>query len=289
MTLHEFDLQRAATVAEASGLRAKAGEDASFYCGGTELIQAMRMGLADYRLLIDLKGIPELRGIERGDGRLRIGAAVTHRELEMSAAVREDAPGLAELELHIGNLRVRSTGTIGGNLCFAEPHSDPATFLLAWGAEVELASSSDRRRVPIDRFIRGAFQTDRAPDEILVAIHLLTLPPRTAVVHRKIAFLERPAATVACRVGIVEDRLSGCKIAVGSVGEAPMLVAGAAAALDGVPVSELDGRIDEIAALAAAGSEVVADLNGDIDYKRALVRVLARDAMRAAFAVVRAG
>ena len=97
----------------------------------------MKMGLAQARALVDLKRIAALHGIQRTADGLRIGAAATHREIERSPVVADALPGLVALERGVANVRVRSTGTLGGNLAFAEPHSDPATLLLACDAQIE--------------------------------------------------------------------------------------------------------------------------------------------------------
>src|SRR5687767_7209927 len=108
----DFELHRPTTVEEAAGLRAELGDAAALYAGGTELLLAMKLGVLDYEHLIDVKRIDALRGIERRDGELRIGALVTHRELE----TLPELPALAELERNVANVRVRSAGTLAGNL-----------------------------------------------------------------------------------------------------------------------------------------------------------------------------
>src|SRR5438270_9836753 len=96
----------------------------------------MKLGLAGYGHLIDVKGIAELHDLRAENGHLHIGAAVTHRQLERAPVVRDGWPALAAMERNIANIRVRTVGSLGGNLCFSDPHSDPATFLLAAGAEL---------------------------------------------------------------------------------------------------------------------------------------------------------
>ena len=166
-----FALARPATIAEALDAFDAADGDAAWYAGGTELLQVMKMGLARYGTLIDLKRLPELQGITVArDGALVIGGAVTHREIEGSAAVARELPALAALEGHVANVRVRNQGTLGGNLCFAEPHSDPATFLLAAGARVRLQGRNGTRELTIDELVVGPLETARAEDELLAAV-----------------------------------------------------------------------------------------------------------------------
>src|SRR5205807_9843814 len=106
-------------------------------CGGTELLLLMKLGFSSYGHLVDIKGIEELGGIRAENGVLVIGSTVTHREIERSPLVLERLPALAAMERGVANLRVPNGGTLGGNLCFSDPHPDPATFLLALDAAVE--------------------------------------------------------------------------------------------------------------------------------------------------------
>ncbi len=268
----------------------RAAGDGAYYAGGTELLQVMKMGLAQYATLIDLKRLPELRGIEVGtDGWLRIGSTSTHREIERSPAVASHTPALADLERHVANVRVRNTGTLGGNLAFAEPHSDPATFLLAAGATVTLSGPGGPRTLPIGEFVLGPLFTALEPGEILVEIRV---PPRRrgeGRAYEKIAFFERPAASVAVRVAVSDGSLAETTVAVGSITEQPMVVAAAGEALVGADataaIAALDGRRhtadDPVGQSleALADVDVVADLNGSADYKREITAVLLRRAL----------
>src|SRR6185312_8684166 len=136
MTLPPFDLHRARSLDEAHELLERYGEDAAVVCGGTELLLLLKLGFAAYGHLVDVKGIEELGGVRVDNGTLLIGATATHREIERSPAVLERLPALAAMERDVANIRVRNVGTLGGNLCFSDPHSDPATFLLTLDAEV---------------------------------------------------------------------------------------------------------------------------------------------------------
>src|SRR5579859_2175585 len=140
--LRHFQVHRCETVAEACSLRREHGDDAVVYAGGTELLLAMKMGLAHWPHLVDVKHIPELHGITEADGLLVIGAAVTHHQLETDPTLTERLPALARLEAQVANIRVRTAGTLAGNLAFGEPHADPPALLLALGAKVRLAGAS---------------------------------------------------------------------------------------------------------------------------------------------------
>jgi aerobic carbon-monoxide dehydrogenase medium subunit len=279
--LPPFALHRPATFAEAAGLLGELGDDAVVYAGGTELLLLMKLGLAEYGHLVDVKGIPELGRLEAEDGALVIGGAVTHRALERSALVRERWPALAEMERSVANVRVRGAGTLGGNLAFSDPHSDPATFLLAAEAEVELRAGDARRRVAMRDFVLGPYETALAPGELLAAVRVPVVPAGAAMVHRKLAFNERPAATVTCLVRRDAGAVVEARVAVGSVGVVPARAPEAEAAVVGSSGEAAASRAGEAAAETAAPVE---DANGSVDYKRQLVRVLVERAMREALA-----
>ncbi|HEX5240331.1 MAG TPA: FAD binding domain-containing protein [Candidatus Limnocylindrales bacterium] len=288
-----FALVRARSLDEAFEAYAAADGDVAWIAGGTELLQVMKMGLASFATLIDLKPIAELHGLDTGpQGELRIGAATTHREVERSSLVAERVPALTALEGHVANVRVRNQGTLGGNLSFAEPHSDPATFLLACDASVELAGPGGRRRLPVDAFVVGPLTTDRAPDEVLVRVDVPSASGTTGRGYAKIAFFERPAVSVGVQVSIAGGAVSEARVAVGSLVDAPALVPQAAQALVGIPAAAADAPELKAELAAAAGRamdafaslDIIEDLSGSADYKRHLAGVLLQRATRQALA-----
>jgi aerobic carbon-monoxide dehydrogenase medium subunit len=276
VTLPAFDLHRARSVEEASGLLQRYGDDAAVHCGGTELLLLLKLGFASYGHLVDVKPIEELKGIALDDGVLAIGAGVTHREIERSSVVAKSLPALAAMERRVANLRVRNVGTLGGNLCFSDPHSDPASFLLALDAEVECRRGSQpARRLALSEFLVGPYQTALEPGELLARIRI-PLPARgTTVTHDKIAFHERPAATIS--VALREDggRFADARIAVGSVGPRAVRARDAERILVGSATSDM-AAVDLAAEAAAAAAEPVEDGNGSVEYKANLVRVLVK-------------
>src|SRR5713226_9133836 len=170
--LRRFEVHRVTTVEEAVALRVQLGDDAAVYAGGTELLLAMKLGVARWAHLIDVKHIPDLHRISASEGVLRIGATVTHWDLERDATVTRVLPALAKVERNVANVRVRAAGTLAGNLAFAEPHADPPSFLSALGARIVLRGSRGARSVPIGEFIVGMYTTSLAADEIVEAIEI---------------------------------------------------------------------------------------------------------------------
>src|SRR5467141_620659 len=191
-TLSRFEIHQPASALEASQMLAHYGEEAGIYAGGTELLLAMRHQALNYRHLIDLKVVPGLDSIEVRDGSLEIGATSTHRSIERSALVRENQPVLAEMESQVANVRVRATGTLGGNLCFAEPHSDPATLLLALGATARVQGRAGTKALEIDRLITGAYETSLAADELLASVEIPLPAKSQRAAYVKFQLHERP-------------------------------------------------------------------------------------------------
>lgn len=279
------EIHEPATVEEASEMLAEYEYDASVYAGGTELLILMKQGLVRYPHLINIKTIPDLDDIsvDENAGQLSIGTLVTHYRLERSRMVKQYAPLLAEVESMIANVRVRAAGTIGGNLCFGEPHSDPATLLLAWGASLELGSSRGRRTVPAEDFFIGLFATAREDDELLTRVTVPLLPTNVAGAYEKFSVHERPTTTAAAFVGTDESGIiEEARLAIGSVGPAPARVAGAEEVLRGERPSEdlFAAAADE----AAQAADPVNDHYGSVEYKRHLVRVLTARALNNAAA-----
>ena len=273
MTLPPFALHRPRSLEEAQGLLEQYGDEAVVYCGGTELLLVMKLGLAAYSNLVDLKGIPELRVLEERDGELCVGAAVTHRELESSPFVHRLFPALVDMERRVANVRVRSVGTLGGNLCFSDPHSDPATFLLASGAKLVCRRGAAERTIPIGDFVRGPYETALDPHELLTEIRIPALPAGSALVHEKFAMHERPALTVSCFMRADNSQIAETRIAVGSVSATPARVPEAERLLVDVPVESGADQARVAGEIAAEEVAPFADLNGSVEYKRNLVRV----------------
>jgi carbon-monoxide dehydrogenase medium subunit len=281
--LPPFERHRPATVEEATELLERYGDDGIAYVGGTELFLLYKLGFADYAHVIDLKAIDELRGIERRDGMLRIGAAETHRAIERHPTVRAEWPALAAMERGVGNLRVRTMGSIGGNLCFADPHSDPATFLLALDGALEARRGrGDPRRIAVDEFVTGPYENALEEGELLTAVLVPKPAPGTAIVHRKFVLHERPAITVACHLRLDGDRLADVRLAVGSAGLWAIRAVAAEEVLGGALVGELEEALERAGELAADAAGPVEDANGSAEYKRHLVAVLSWRAVRAA-------
>ncbi len=218
---------------------ARFGPDAAVYAGGTELLIVMKERLAHFPHLIDIKRIPGLNEIafdaERRE--LSIGAVATHRDLERSPVVRERFPALGKMEAAVANIRVRNAGTIGGNLCFAEPHSDPATLLTALDAQLTLTSASGTRQLPMASFITGLMETARRHEEILVTITVPEPASNAGVAYERFKLHERPTAAVAAVIAVDDGAITDARVVAGSVGERPQRLLETEAILRGQPAA----------------------------------------------------
>jgi carbon-monoxide dehydrogenase medium subunit len=285
MKLPPFAIHRPRSIQEASRVLSDLGDEAAAYCGGTELLLAMKLGLAHYAHLVDLKGVGELRGIDATVEGLRIGAAVTHHELANSPVLQKRCPDMASMLSRVANLRVRTVGTLGGNLCFADPHSDPATFLTAAGAFMLCQGKDGDRRVPAGEFLTGPYQTVLGPGQLLGAIEVPALSSATAIAHVRMKMHERPSVTVAARVTLERGLVSDARLAVGSVGVVPESVD--AASLIGAGSHDFLSRVEALAEEASERVDPLADGDGSVDYKRHLVQVYTRRALSAAHLMAR--
>ena len=169
--LPPFEMHQPTSTRAAIELLAELGDDAVIYSGGTELLLVMKLGLADFDHLVDIKRIPGLDAITVDNNVLRIGAAATHRSIETNQDIGMGWPSLGLMTRQVANVRVRNVGTLGGNLAFGDPASDPATFLMALEASIEVRSVDGLlRSVPVGEFHVGAYQTALADAELIESI-----------------------------------------------------------------------------------------------------------------------
>ena len=278
--LRRFRLEEPQSVAEASELLGRFGDNAKVYAGGTELLLAMKEGLVQYERLINVKKLG-LNQVSADNGTLQIGALCTHHELENSALLQQRLPALVKLEQNVANVRVRQAGTIGGNLCFAEPRADPGTLLMALGAKMVADKGASKREILAENFFVDAYETSLAADEVLTEIRVPMPNANRKCAYLKFGYLERPSVGVAIALslnGVVSD----VRIAVGCAGPAPKRVAQAEALLNGKSKDEASRNLAQAGAIAGKASQAISDLHGAQDYKEHIVGVLLKRAFQAA-------
>lgn len=282
--LDPFVIHQPASVSEASEMLLHFGTDAAVYAGGTELLIVMKERLAHFPHLIDIKRVPGLCEIAiSSDAReLTIGALATHRDIERSSVVHEQLPELAALASSVANVRVRSAGTIGGNLCFADPHSDPATLLAVLGARFTLTSATGSRDVPAEAFITGFMETARRHEEILTAIAIPRPAAGAGIAYERIKLHERPTAAVAAVIIVADGVVQHARVVVGSIGDRPQPLPSVEDALTGTPATAETALA--VGPLLRDSVETEGDAFESEAYKRQLARTVGVRAIARAIA-----
>ena len=281
--LRRFRLEEPESVQEAAELLGRYGDSAKVYAGGTELLLAMKEGLVQYERLINVKKLKGLNEIKLNNGTISIGALCTHHELETAALLKEHLPALVELEHNVANVRVRQTGTLGGNVCFAEPHADPGTLLLALGATLVAEKTSSRREVAAEEFFVDAYETSLQEDEVLTEIRIPAPAAKSGIAYLKFGYLERPSVGVAVALTF-NGGIADAKVAVGCAGPAPKRVPEAEDLLKGKSIDEASRNLPGAGQVAGRAAQAISDLHGAQDYKEHIVGVLLKRAFQRAAA-----
>lgn len=284
MSLPRFEFHDAASYDEAFDFWSRYGEEARYIAGGTALVLLMRAQLLQPAALIGIGGLPGMRGIVRENGVIRIGAATTHAELARSPLLREELPTLADTFSHVATPRVRNVATVGGNLAHANPQQDPPVTLMALDASVIARGPMGERRIALDDFFLGYFESSLEPGEVLTAIEVPI--PRHRLGSAFIKYLPRSAedyATINVAVTLRRngDRVEDPRIVIGSMGPTPVRAVEAERLLAGHEPDEK--QLNLVGAAAAAATDPVLDSRGTPDYKRRIAPVIVARAVRAAW------
>jgi CO/xanthine dehydrogenase FAD-binding subunit len=232
--------------------------------GGTDVLVGLNFDRLRPDRLLNLNEVPELRGLARENGTLRLGAGLTYTEA-MRRQVAEALPALAEASRTVGSPQIRNRGTIGGNLGTASPAGDALPPLFIEGAEVEVASVRGRRSLALDEFLLGPKQNALAEDELILGVTIepggqpqtfMKVGPRNAMV------------IAVCSLALVVDReRQEIRASFGSASPTTRLVT--------APLDEADGFPDRVAEAASP----IDDVRGTAAYRRHALRVLARRAL----------
>ena len=285
--MRNFDYLEPTTIAEACALLKQHGGEAKVFAGGAHLTILMKQGLYQPKALVNIKKIPELRGIkfDSGEG-LTIGALVTHREMETSALVREKFPVLCDTEREVANIRVRNMGTVGGNLASGEPLTDLSQIFICLDGKAKIAGPAGQRMVPVEELFVDFYTTSLAEDEILTQVVLPPLPPRSGVEYIRFSsssVVDKPCVGVAVRLTLETggETVQTVRIVLGCVGATPVRARKAEALLSG---KKLTPKLaEEAGSIASQECSPTSDLRGSEQYKRAIVGVLVKRAAGKAY------
>jgi CO/xanthine dehydrogenase FAD-binding subunit len=279
-----FQVLQPKTLSEACSLLARHIQEAKVVAGGQNLLVLLKQRRIKPRFVINIKQLSEMEYITHDSGSLRIGALTTHRAIEKSMIIRGKYPILSDLEERLGCVQTRNWGTIGGNLCQASPATDPPPALIALGAKVKAMSVRGVRTISLDDFFIGYQRTILEPDEILVEIQLPEPPLYSGAAYHKetVRLADPPIASVAAMVTIGGQKtIESVRIVMQAVGVTPLRAAKAERAIEGEKMTE--GLIEKAARLAAEEAQPISDVYGSADYKREMVKVATKRAVKEAF------
>ncbi len=275
----EFDYAVADSVDDAIGLLEEGGADARPLAGGHSLLPLMKLRFAAPKLLVDLRKLGELRGVQTGGDSFVIGALTRHADLQE----RQDMGVVAAAAKRIADQQVRNRGTIGGSLAHGDAAADLPAVLLALEGSVVVRGPGGEREIPAGDLFQGYLTTSIAPGEILTEIRI---PALAGYRHGYEKFSRRAedwaivgvCALVKATDGVCED----VRIGLTHMASTPLRASAAEDALRGQPLDEQ--HIAAAAELAADGTNPAGDLNATPDYKRHLARVLTKRALSTASA-----
>jgi carbon-monoxide dehydrogenase medium subunit len=279
MTIRSFELLQPRSVAEAIKLLAKHGDEARPIGGGTALIILMKQRALHYPYLVDLQSVSGLDQISRESDGVRIGALATHRSVELSPLIRQAFPAVAEAFSKIGNVRVRQTASVGGNLAHADYRLDPPPPLLVLGTVVNAVGPNGSRSIPIKDFFRGLYETALEPGELIVDVKIPFMPPDSKAVYLRYSSLsgnDWPCLGVAALAIRQDGRFQELRLALGGVAATPLLIEG----LDLVKGQSVDDSVmDKLLDVVDEQISPSSDLRGSEWYKRKMVRVFVKKAI----------
>jgi carbon-monoxide dehydrogenase medium subunit len=290
MYLPDFDYYMPGTLEEAYLTLARLGEKARVLAGGTDLLPQMKNEAIALDALVSLKEVKNLNGITYVQGwGVVIGAKSTHNDLANSIVLKERFPSVSDAAQSMANNQIRNRGTIGGNLVSAVPSADLPPILIALDASITLVGPHQTRTMPVEKFFVGPRCSIIASDEILTKI---VIPDQATTGSAYLKFGLRRSGVLAV-VGVAASvvkrgkHIEGVHIVLGAVAPTPMRACEAERVLIGNSVTE--ALLEEAGQTAARECSPISDIRGSADYRRDMVRVFTKRALRKALKVTKAG
>ena len=264
-----FEYHRPDSVEEAVQLLEEYGDDAKILAGGQSLVPMLAMRLTFFDNLIDISRLDELKGIERRNGDLWIGAATPDAVVGADDEVLSAVPLLTRATPYIGHFQIRTRGTLGGSIAHADPAGEYPAVALALDAEMEAVSPNGRRQIPAAEFFTGLWETSLAENEVLSGVRFPVWQGRCGFAIEEFARRHGDFAIAGAVVAVQlddDDRVSRCGIGLLGLGSTPNRASAAEEAVVGRPVSGVTA--EEIGELAMTGlDDIPADLQGSVSYR----------------------
>lgn len=275
-----FDYVRVSSRQQVFELLRQHGDDARLLAGGQTLIATLNMRLSEPRLLIDIGGLDDLRGINCDGARLRIGALATHAEIECDPLVARHAPLLRQAAPHIAHRAIRNRGTLGGSLAYADPAAEWPACMLALDATLVLAGPKAERRVAAIDFFTGLYTTELAADELIVACEMPVIQPDGRHAFDELARRHGDYAIVGVAASATrrDGRLHDTRLAFFGLEDKPVRATRTEQLLQGQAIDE--STLTLATQTLQAELQPAADLTSGVDTKRHLAGVLAQRVLR---------
>jgi len=270
-----FEFLEPRSVGEACELLSKHGEEAKVLAGGVALVKLMKKRLIHPSYLINIKGIKGLRFVREDEEGLKIGALTTLAEIETSSLIRDRYEALVETIHNIGSVQIRNVGTMVGNLCFADPASDPAPLLMALGADLKIAGPEAERTLALEEFFVDFYETTLGQDEIVGEVRIQPLPKDSGAVYLKHALrasFDLGIAGVAVSLNLEDGVCEDTRIVLGGVASTPIRVKKAEELVRGKVID--DSLIKEAAVAASEGVDPIQDVRASAQYRKEMIEVL---------------
>jgi carbon-monoxide dehydrogenase medium subunit len=289
--MRDFEYEAPASIAEAVRMLSQHNGFARPLAGGTDLIDQIRTGRHQPRVVIDVKKIPELSVLELSTTGLRLGAAVPCYRIYGDAPIAKAYAALADSARIIGGIQIQSRASVGGNLCNSGPAADSTPSLIALGAVAVIAGPKGGREVAVENFCTGPGKNVLEPGEFLVELKFPPRPPRSGSHYRRfIPRNEMDIAVVGVAAAVVLDekreKFVSARIALGAVGPTPLYAKAAGDLLAGQIVS--DNVIGRAADAARTIASPIDDMRGTREFRLHITGVLTRRVIEEAVRQVRA-
>jgi carbon-monoxide dehydrogenase medium subunit len=282
--MRRFEYLEPASLDEAVALLGRPETNAAVLAGGTDLLVELREQLRRVDCVVNIKRIPGMAHLAYDErSGLAFGALVTAREIETSPIAREKYRALVQACRELGSIQVRNRATVAGNLCRASPSADTSPPLIADGATARLYGPAGERVVPLERFFTGPGATVLKPNELVTEIAVPPPPARTGKVylkHGRRKAMELATVGVAVTLTLERDRCREVRIVLGAVAPTPLRAASAEAALAGRALDE--ARIEAAAEAAMGECRPIGNVRASAEYRREMVGVLTKRAIRQA-------
>jgi CO/xanthine dehydrogenase FAD-binding subunit len=275
-----FEYIAARTVDEALGVLSAKGERAKILAGGQSLTPMLNFRLAHPEILVDINRIKELEFVAERDGGLAIGCLSRHRTIETSSSVRKQCPILSAAAEQVAHVAIRTRGTFGGSLAHADPAAEFPVIALLLDATVSIRGLKGRKSLRAGEFFVNLFSTALQPDELLVEVRIPPWPASGGWGFRELS--RRPGdfaiAVVATAVTLERGKFKEARISMGGVGPTALRASKAEQLLKGQAPDE--GALQAAGQAASEASDPPNDIHGSAEYRRHVVEVLTRRALR---------